>query len=49
MEYERNERAPEMKELFALLDIATLWAPALTIRGGTTEILRSVIARNIGL
>jgi len=49
MEYERDERAPEMKELFALLDIATLWAPALTIRGGTTEILRSVIARNIGL
>lgn len=49
MEYERDERGPGMKELCALLDIATLWSPALTIRGGTTEILRSVIARNVGL
>jgi acyl-CoA dehydrogenase len=28
---------------------ATLWAPAFTIRGGTREILRGIIARGLGL
>lgn len=35
--------------LFALLDQAILWSPGLTIRGGTTEILRSMIARGLGM
>src|SRR3978361_1792353 len=33
----------------ALLDYATLAAPKLTIQGGTTEILRGIIARGLGL
>jgi hypothetical protein len=33
----------------ALLDHATLAAPKLTIQGGTTEILRGIIARGLGL
>jgi acyl-CoA dehydrogenase len=33
----------------ALLDHATLSAPKLTIQGGTTEILRGIIARGLGL
>jgi acyl-CoA dehydrogenase len=38
------------RELFdALLDYATLAAPKLTIQGGTTEILRGIIARGLGL
>lgn len=32
-----------------LLDHAILWSPAFTIRGGTTEILRGIIARELGL
>lgn len=32
-----------------LLEHALLWAPAFTIRGGTTEILRGIIARGLGL
>jgi len=32
-----------------LLDYATLAAPKLTIQGGTTEILRGIIARGLGL
>ena len=31
------------------LDFATLIAPKLTIQGGTTEILRGIIARGLGL
>ncbi|HEX7843670.1 MAG TPA: hypothetical protein VF469_39625, partial [Kofleriaceae bacterium] len=38
------------REVFdALLDYATLAAPKLTIQGGTTEILRGIIARGLGL
>jgi acyl-CoA dehydrogenase len=38
------------REVFdALLDHATLAAPKLTIQGGTTEILRGIIARGLGL
>lgn len=38
------------REVFdALLDYATLSAPKLTIQGGTTEILRGIIARGLGL
>jgi len=33
----------------ALLDYATLAGPKLTIQGGTTEILRGIIARGLGL
>src|SRR5262249_51351951 len=33
----------------ALLDQATVVAPKLTIQGGTTEILRGIIARGLGL
>ena len=32
-----------------LIDFATLVAPKLTIQGGTTEILRGIIARGLGL
>lgn len=32
-----------------LLEHAILWSPAFTIRGGTTEILRGIIARGLGL
>lgn len=39
-------RAPRLKSLLAH---AQLYAPAFTIRGGTNEILRGIIARGIGL
>jgi alkylation response protein AidB-like acyl-CoA dehydrogenase len=39
-------RAPRLRVLLAH---AEQWAPAFTIRGGTNEILRGVIARGIGL
>jgi len=32
-----------------LIDSATLVAPKLTIQGGTTEILRGIIARGLGM
>jgi alkylation response protein AidB-like acyl-CoA dehydrogenase len=32
-----------------LLEHALMWSPAFTIRGGTTEILRGIIARGLGL
>jgi acyl-CoA dehydrogenase len=34
---------------FAMLDRATFYAPSFTIRGGTREILRGIIARGLGL
>ena len=40
------ERSPGFA---AALDHATQWAPALTIRGGTREILRGIIAKGLGL
>ena len=36
-------------DLQDLLDFATLTAPKLTIQGGTTEILRGIIARGLGM
>lgn len=42
--------AAERREAFErVLDHATLIAPKLTIQGGTTEILRGIIARGLGL
>lgn len=41
-----NGKAGRLKELLAH---AQLYAPAFTIRGGTNEILRGIIARGIGL
>ncbi|MEO1492167.1 MAG: acyl-CoA dehydrogenase family protein [Pseudomonadota bacterium] len=38
--------APDFDEL---IDFATLVAPKLTIQGGTTEILRGIIARGLGM
>jgi len=32
-----------------LIEFATLVAPKLTIQGGTTEVLRGIIARGLGL
>jgi alkylation response protein AidB-like acyl-CoA dehydrogenase len=37
------------ERLAVLLAHAQMWAPAFTIRGGTSEILRGVIARGLGL
>ena len=37
------------ERLRKLLVHAQLWAPAFTIRGGTNEILRGIIAKGIGL
>jgi len=39
----------DARSLEALLGRATLIAPKLTIQGGTTEILRGIIARGLGL
>jgi acyl-CoA dehydrogenase len=39
-------RSPELAEA---LDHAILWAPAFTIRGGTREVLRGIVARGLGL
>ena len=41
-----NGKAPRLR---ALLMHAQQYAPAFTIRGGTNEILRGIIARGIGL
>jgi acyl-CoA dehydrogenase len=47
---ERSEAGGVDRAAFdALLDYATLAAPKLTIQGGTTEILRGIIARGLGL
>ncbi len=41
---------PETQVAFEeLIDHATLVAPKLTIQGGTTEVLRGIIARGLGL
>jgi acyl-CoA dehydrogenase len=41
---------PENQAAFEdLIDYATLVAPKLTIQGGTTEVLRGIIARGLGL
>ncbi len=41
-----GDRAPRLR---ALVGHAQVYAPAFTIRGGTNEILRGIIARGIGL
>jgi len=42
--------APARGDAFAAaLDYAVLWSPAFTLRGGTKEILRGIIARGLGL
>ena len=44
------EAAPGNRAAFdELLDFATVIAPKLTIQGGTTEVLRGIIARGLGL
>ncbi|MDN5764867.1 MAG: acyl-CoA dehydrogenase family protein [Humibacillus sp.] len=40
---------PRGDELFSLLEAAILQRPGFTLRGGTNEILRGVIARGLGL
>jgi acyl-CoA dehydrogenase len=40
---------PEVMTLTEQLAFATMIAPKLTIQGGTTEILRGIIARGLGL
>jgi len=40
---------PADNDLNAMLDHAIYYSPSFTIRGGTTEILRGIIARGLGL
>jgi alkylation response protein AidB-like acyl-CoA dehydrogenase len=40
---------PEHAEFFAVLHYTTLHAPSFSLRGGTREILRGIIARGLGL
>jgi acyl-CoA dehydrogenase len=41
--------APGRERVAALLDIARLHSPLFTLRGGTNEVLRGVVARGMGL
>lgn len=41
--------APERDRVAALLDVARLHSPLFTLRGGTNEVLRGVVARGMGL
>jgi acyl-CoA dehydrogenase len=41
--------APERERVAALLDVARLHSPLFTLRGGTNEVLRGVVARGMGL
>jgi hypothetical protein len=41
--------ATNHETLASQLDFATKIAPKLTIQGGTTEVLRGIIARGLGL
>jgi acyl-CoA dehydrogenase len=45
----RRAEWPEGDALEAALEHAVLYAPSTTIRGGTTEILRGIVARGLGL
>ncbi|GAY18754.1 acyl-CoA dehydrogenase family protein [Mycobacterium sp. shizuoka-1] len=40
---------PGREQVTALLDVARLHAPLFTLRGGTNEVLRGVVARGMGL
>ncbi len=42
-------QAPGRDRVGALLDVARLHAPLFTLRGGTNEVLRGVVARGMGL
>lgn len=42
-------RTPEARRLRALLDTARLHSPLFTLRGGTNEVLRGVVARGLGV
>jgi len=41
--------AARSEKLAEALDHAVLWAPAFSIRGGTREVLRGIVARGLGL
>lgn len=41
--------APGRDKVSALLDVARLHSPLFTLRGGTNEVLRGVVARGMGL
>jgi hypothetical protein len=43
------EAVPSNSELAAMLNTAWLHKPMFTLRGGTNEVLRGVIARGMGL
>lgn len=43
------ERSTPSEELDSMLDIAWLHKPMFTLRGGTNEVLRSVVAKGMGL
>lgn len=49
MTEERRALLPTDDPFSAMLDHALYYAPSYTIRGGTTEILRGIIARGLGL
>ena len=42
-------QAPGRESVGALLDVARLHSPLFTLRGGTNEVLRGVVARGMGL
>jgi acyl-CoA dehydrogenase len=44
-----EETATNRETLEKQLDFAIKTAPKLTIQGGTTEVLRGIIARGLGL
>ncbi|MBO0678459.1 acyl-CoA dehydrogenase family protein [Mycolicibacterium sp. S2-37] len=44
-----DEEAPEAVRLRELLAVARLHAPLFTLRGGTNEVLRGVVARGLGV
>jgi acyl-CoA dehydrogenase len=46
---QRRAQLPSDDSFGAMLDHALLYGPSYTIRGGTTEILRGIIARGLGL
>jgi acyl-CoA dehydrogenase len=41
--------APDRDRVAALVDVARLHSPLFTLRGGTNEVLRGVVARGMGL
>jgi acyl-CoA dehydrogenase len=44
-----DRRTPEAARLHDLLDTARLHSPLFTLRGGTNEVLRGVVARGLGV